>query len=57
MLVRLFFILAASTIPVSILFNQEASGILVAFLFMLLGAILVNQNSRRAEEFGVNKVF
>ncbi|WP_165967184.1 hypothetical protein [Jeotgalibacillus sp. S-D1] len=38
MLLRLFFILAALSIPVSILFNQEAAGILTALLFMLLGA-------------------
>lgn len=38
MLMRLFFILAAISIPVSVLVNQEAAGILTALLFMFIGA-------------------
>ncbi len=38
MLVRLSFILGALSIPVSILLNKEASGIIAALFFMFLGA-------------------
>jgi hypothetical protein len=38
MLMKLFFMLAALSIPVSILFDQEAIGMLLAMLLMLLGA-------------------
>lgn len=35
---KLFFMLAALSIPVSIIFNQEAIGMLSAMVSMLLGA-------------------
>jgi len=35
---KIFFIFAALSMPVSILFNQEAIGLLSAMLFMLFGA-------------------
>ncbi|MDT9027333.1 MULTISPECIES: hypothetical protein [Rossellomorea] len=38
MLMKIFFILAALSMPVSMLFNQEAIGMLSAMLLMLLGA-------------------
>lgn len=47
MLVRLFFILGALSIPVSILVNQEAIGIFVAFLFMLMGGYFSNPKFKK----------
>lgn len=38
MLMKLFFMLAALAIPVSLLFDQAAIGLLLAMLFMLFGA-------------------
>ncbi|MGE6753798.1 hypothetical protein ACQKFO_10135 [Rossellomorea sp. NPDC071047] len=38
MLMKIFFMLAAISIPVSILFDQEAIGILSAMLLMFIGA-------------------
>ncbi|WP_188048678.1 hypothetical protein [Bacillus sp. CH30_1T] len=38
MLMKILFMLAALSIPVSMLFNQGAIGILSAMLFMLIGA-------------------
>ncbi|MGM0866604.1 MAG: hypothetical protein ACQEWF_18165 [Bacillota bacterium] len=37
-MMKIFFMLAAISIPVSILFDQAAIGILSAMLFMLIGA-------------------
>lgn len=38
MLLKIFFLLAALSIPVSIVFHQEAIGILTALAFMFIGA-------------------
>ncbi|MBA2176054.1 hypothetical protein H0266_14250 [Halobacillus locisalis] len=38
MLLKVFFLLAALSISVSIVFQQEAIGILTALTFMLIGA-------------------
>ncbi|MCA0969201.1 hypothetical protein LCM20_01200 [Halobacillus litoralis] len=38
MLMRIFFIIAALCIPVSVVVSQEAIGVLAALFFMLVGA-------------------
>ncbi|WP_335871555.1 hypothetical protein [Bacillus sp. 2205SS5-2] len=37
-MMKLFFMLSALSIPISILFDQEAAGILTALLLMLIAA-------------------
>ena len=50
MLMKLFFILSALSIPVSILLNQEAAGILTALLFMFIGAYFSKPRFKSSNE-------
>ncbi|MFZ0369390.1 MAG: hypothetical protein WAM07_07300 [Halobacillus sp.] len=49
-MMRLMFILALLVIPVSLIFNQAAAGILISLLFMFTGAYFSKPRFNRSKK-------